>query len=457
MISIIIPVLNEERTIGSVIDFCKKSSETTEIIVIDDKSIDETVNIAISKGVKIYTSTKLGKGSSMKDGFLISKGDIVLFLDGDIADYPEGTIENMTSPIKDGRCDFTKSYFSREAGRVTELVAKPLLSILFPELSRFKQPLSGIIAGRRELFEKIEFENDYGVDIGILIDIYKSSAKIEEVFIGNIEHKMKQWQELSAMSKQVSKAILKRSSKNENLNLDSLGTVNIIKDQMDLAIKEMLLTLKKMVVFDLDDTIYEGRFLYTAAKELGFYDNLMKIMLEKDEPYVLTKRVATLFKGVNIAKFYEIAESIKIIDDTIDVVRKLKEQGFIVGIISESYDIVAEHVRKKIGADFALANEIEFSESVATGEVKIPAYFMKNDRSVCSHNYCKTNAMLNIAEKYGISISNIIAVGDSERDICIVKTAGIGVSFCSMNLVLNYVADKVIQEKRFQELLNIAL
>jgi len=218
----------------------------------------------------------------------------------------------------------------------------------------------------------------------------------------------------------------------------------------------MLLSLKKMVVFDLDDTIFEGRFLYTAARELGFYDSLMKIVLEKDDAYVMTKRIATLFKGTDIGKIYEIADKIKIVDGTENVVKKLKEQGFIVGIISESYDIVAEHVRKRIGADFALANELEFSASLATGEVKIPAYFMKNEKSACSHNYCKTNAMLSIAEKYGIRASNIIAIGDSERDICIVKTAGIGVAFCSTNQALNYAADKVIQEKSFNQLLSIA-
>lgn len=453
MISIVIPVLNEEKTIGAVIDFCRKSKNVGEIIVIDDKSIDDTVNIAISKQAGVFASTKIGKGASMKDGLLISKGEIILFLDGDIVEYPEGTIEKMTDSIIIGRCDFTKSYFSRKAGRVTELVAKPLLSILFPELAQFKQPLSGIIAGRRDIFEKIDFENDYGVDIGILIDIFRLGARIEEVFIGNIEHKMKQWQELSAMSKQVSMAILKRSEKNAKLNLDSLGTVNIIKNQMDLAIKEMLLTLKKLVIFDLDDTIFEGRFLYTAAKELNFYDELMKVMLEKDEPYVMTKRIAFLFKGVGIDKIYEIADKIKIIDDTADVIKNLKEQGYIVGIISESYNVVAEHVRKKVGADFALANELEFSNSVATGEVKIPSYFLKSDKSTCSHNYCKTNAMINIAEKYGIPLSNVVAIGDSERDICIIRNAGIGVAFCSTNQILNYVADKVIQEKKFSQLL----
>jgi len=78
---------------------------------------------------------------------------------------------------------------------------------------------------------------------------------------------------------------------------------------------------------------------------------------------------------------------------------------------------------------------------------------MRSDKSRCNHNFCKTNAILHIAEKYDIDLSNIIAIGDSENDICMVKNVGIGVSFCSDNKVLNYTADKVIRERSFKLLL----
>ena len=89
--------------------------------------------------------------------------------------------------------DFVKGAFARNAGRVTELVAKPLLAILFPGLSQFSQPLSGMIAGKKTFFNKIEFFNDYGVDIGILIDMYLMKARVKEINIGYIENKKRKF------------------------------------------------------------------------------------------------------------------------------------------------------------------------------------------------------------------------------------------------------------------------
>ena len=135
---------------------------------------------------------------------------------------------------------------------------------------------------------------------------------------------------------------------------------------------------------------------------------------------------------------------------------RLKKRGYIVGIITHSYDCVATHIKNKIGADFALAYELEFSNSIATGEVKMPSFFIHNDKSKCAHEMCKTNALINIAEKYNINRQNIIAVGDGEQDLCMIKYAGIGVSFRSKNQELNFIADKTIKNKSFKSLLSFA-
>jgi glycosyltransferase involved in cell wall biosynthesis len=139
MITVIIPTLNEEAHIASVIKFAKAEPDVSEVIVVDDKSMDQTVPIALQCGAKVITSTKLGKGASMKDGILYSTNEIIVFLDGDIDPYPPNTIKSLSDPIICGEADFVKSSFSRNAGRVTELVAKPLLSIFFPELLRYSQ------------------------------------------------------------------------------------------------------------------------------------------------------------------------------------------------------------------------------------------------------------------------------------------------------------------------------
>ncbi|MBK8152591.1 MAG: glycosyltransferase [Saprospiraceae bacterium] len=131
MITVIIPTLNEEENIGSVVSFAKSFKNVSEVLVVDDKSIDNTVPIALNGGAKVITSTKLGKGASMKDGILYASNEILVFLDGDIDPYPEDTINLLTEPILTKRADFVKSKFNRNAGRVTELTAKPLLSIFF--------------------------------------------------------------------------------------------------------------------------------------------------------------------------------------------------------------------------------------------------------------------------------------------------------------------------------------
>lgn len=211
-ISVLIPALNEEKTIARVIETAKSNPYVDEVIVIDDMSTDNTVKISQMTGARVISGGPvMGKGSSMLEGLRASKNDIIVYLDADIGDYARNIIDVLTQPILEGKADFVKSTFSREAGRVTELVAKPLLRLLFPEALRFSQPLSGMIAGRRKVFRKVAFENDYGVDIGILLDVINSGARIAEVNIGIIQHKMKPWEQLPRMSEEVAKAILKRA------------------------------------------------------------------------------------------------------------------------------------------------------------------------------------------------------------------------------------------------------
>ncbi len=132
--------------------------------------------VATAAGAKVITSQVRGKGISMKDGIQQATNEIIIFLDGDIDPYPEGTITGLSTPLINDEADFVKGSFARNAGRVTELVAKPLLNIFYPGLSYFSQPLSGMIAGKKSYFKKIDFFNDYGVDIGILIDMYLMKA-----------------------------------------------------------------------------------------------------------------------------------------------------------------------------------------------------------------------------------------------------------------------------------------
>ncbi len=122
------------------------------------------------------------------------KNEIIVFLDADIENYRKDIIEILAKPLIEGKVDFVKSTFQRKGGRVTQLVAKPLLNILFPEMYKFSEPLSGMVTGKKSILERVKFEKDYGVDIGILLDMLNMKCTIEEGLIersfGNIEGNM---------------------------------------------------------------------------------------------------------------------------------------------------------------------------------------------------------------------------------------------------------------------------
>jgi phosphoserine phosphatase SerB len=281
-------------------------------------------------------------------------------------------------------------------------------------------------------------------------------ARIKEVSIGYIENKMQSWEQLAKMSREVSRSILKRARNIEERNLETLENITIIRTQMDYAIRESLMGMEKMIIFDMDNTLLEGSFITTAADEFKFKDELIRIVTQYDNPYTRTKSIARLLKNRSFDEILEVVDKIKIIDDADHVIRELKKKGYICGIISDSYDIVANHLKNKLKMDFSIANELEFSKSIATGEVKVPSTFMRNKHSKCNHDFCKSNVLFELAEKYNIDIKNIIAVGDSENDICFVKESGIGIAFCSKNNYLNLVADRIITEKSFIQILDIA-
>ena len=458
MVTIIIPALNEGETIKSVVEFAQRSAAVTEIIVVDDKSLDDTVKTARDAGAKVITSTKLGKGASMKEGLLCAKNEFVLFLDADIDPYPPQTIEWLAEPLINDNADFVKACFERNAGRVTELVAKPLLNILFPDLSHFSQPLSGMIAGKKSILQQIEFRDDYGVDIGILIDMHLLNTRILEVNIGYLDNKSRPWQELGKMSKEVSQTIISKALQQNkpNATLEELQSFSEIRDQMEFAIRESLKGLEKMIIFDMDNTLLQGRFVDTCAKFYGFDKELFHIRSIENDPVIITKNIARLMKGLNLSQILAVADSINLVEDAEQIIKELKKRGYVVGIISDSYDVVTNHIKTRIGADFSLANELEFSKGIATGEVKLPSFFFNHRNSLCKHSMCKSNAMQHILDKYKIDVNNAIAVGDSENDLCMVRNVGIGVSFCSANELLNFVADKKIVRSSFSELLEFA-
>lgn len=455
MITVIIPALNEEKTIALVVNLAIKTADVSQVIVVDDMSMDNTVSEARAAGATVITSTKLGKGTSMKDGVLVAKNEIIVFLDADITTYPDDVVDLLAQPLIKGEADFVKSYFNRQAGRVTELVAKPLLSILYPDFPNFQQPLSGMIAGKKQLLSNCAFEDGYGVDIGILIDMYHLGASIKEVGIGNIENRMRPLDQLGKMSREVARTIMRKSQGGDLKNLETYEDIQMIRGQMEFAIREGLMSLKKVAVFALDHVVLRGSFMEVAAEQLGFTQELAQIKATNDKAFLRTKLAARLLKGRTIGELLEIADSISVTAHLQEIVTRLKELGYITGIISDGYSCITNHFRNRFGFNFTIGNELEFSKSIATGEVTIPSLFLPDRESVCEHDYCKMNAVLKICGQYGVDIKNTIAAGGSESDICMVSNTGIGISFCAVNNKLDSAAGYVVRTPDFYELLPV--
>lgn len=209
-ISVIIPAFNEESNIDVVIKKAQKYELVNEVIVVDNLSTDNTSEVSLKAGAKVVKCNMQGKGYAMEKGIETAKNDIIVFLDADIPCYSDDVVYQLTKPITENDVDFVKSTFDREGGRVTELVAKPMIKLLFPDLQYISQPLSGMIAGKREVFEKLDLEKDYGVDIGILLDVFNMKYKMEQVKIGRLENNSKDWKALDKMATEVMSAILKR-------------------------------------------------------------------------------------------------------------------------------------------------------------------------------------------------------------------------------------------------------
>jgi len=197
-ISLALPALNEEKTVGHVIRTARhalmeKTPLLDEIVLIDSNSTDRTREIAQDLGVPVFTHQELlpqlgarrGKGEALWKSLLVTRSDIILWIDTDIVNIHPRFVYGVLGPmLVDPQIQFVKGFYRRPlkvgnklqaggGGRVTELTARPLLNLFYPELSGVIQPLSGEYGGRRSALEQMPFYSGYGVETGLLIGVYE--------------------------------------------------------------------------------------------------------------------------------------------------------------------------------------------------------------------------------------------------------------------------------------------
>ncbi|MCI6929728.1 MAG: glycosyltransferase [Methanobrevibacter boviskoreani] len=223
-VDVVIPAFNEEESVATVIGVIKQLDYIHEVIVVNDGSTDNTESEAKSAGARVINhNVNKGKGAAIKTGVNSSKADIIAFIDADIKNLTQEKVDLIIKPILNGETDITKTKFSRESGRVTELTAKPLLNFFFPEIN-YDQPLSGQFAAKRSVLNKLNFESDYGVDVGIVLDADVRGIKIMEVDIGDIQHDMSPLGDLHEMANEVVRTIITRAMDYGRISMiDTLG------------------------------------------------------------------------------------------------------------------------------------------------------------------------------------------------------------------------------------------
>ncbi|OBG47495.1 glucosyl-3-phosphoglycerate synthase [Mycobacterium alsense] len=239
-ISVVLPALNEEATVESVIESITPLVDglVDELIVLDSGSTDDTEIRAIAAGARVVSReqalpevpTRPGKGEALWRSLAATSGDIVVFVDSDLIDPHPMFVPWLVAPLLTGPpsrgIHLVKSFYRRPltvgdaeagadatgGGRVTELVARPLLAALRPELGGILQPLGGEYAASRELLTSLPFAPGYGVEIGLLVDTFDRLGldAIAQVNLGVRAHRNRPLAELGAMSRQVIATLLSR-------------------------------------------------------------------------------------------------------------------------------------------------------------------------------------------------------------------------------------------------------
>ncbi|AGJ56446.1 glucosyl-3-phosphoglycerate synthase [Streptomyces sp. NPDC053741] len=222
-VSVVLPALNEEATVGEIVtvirrELMEKVRLVDELVVIDSGSTDATAEVARRAGARVVHRDSVlpripalpGKGEVLWRSLLVTTGEIVCFVDADLKDFSADFVSGIVGPLlTDPQVQFVKAMYDRplgdtagQGGRVTELVARPLLNLHWPRLAGFVQPLGGEYAVRRSLLERLPFPVGYGVELGLLVDALHTVGldALAQVDVGVRRHRHQDGQALGRMA-----------------------------------------------------------------------------------------------------------------------------------------------------------------------------------------------------------------------------------------------------------------
>ena len=232
-ISVVLPARSERETVGQIVAAVRSSlirdiPLVDEIVVVDSRSTDDTADVAAAAGARVVAQDQIlphlppagGKGEALWKSLAATSGDVIVFLDADVRNFSPSFVTGLLGPLlHDPSLRYVKACYDRPlhetsdaGGRVTELVARPLLNLHWPLLAGFIQPLSGEAAARRGLLERLPFVTGYGVEFGLLVDVLADGGlgAMAQVDLGTRVHANQSTAALGRMAAQIWQAAWSR-------------------------------------------------------------------------------------------------------------------------------------------------------------------------------------------------------------------------------------------------------
>jgi glucosyl-3-phosphoglycerate synthase len=247
-ISVCVPARNEASTIGPIVAEAVRLDLVDEVVVLDDGSTDDTAAVATDAGARVVAEASVlaevgsgsGKGNALWKSLHACRGDIICWVDADLRNFRAEYIERLCAPLlEQPDTMFVKAFFTRSfegaptgGGRVTELVARPLLSLLFPKLADIVQPLGGEYAARRSALEVLPFVEGWGVEIGLLVDVVERFGRdaVVQVDLDVREHRNRSLEDLGPQALAVMTIALRRASLLPDANAALVELVRALPD-----------------------------------------------------------------------------------------------------------------------------------------------------------------------------------------------------------------------------------
>ena len=203
----------------------------------------------------------------------------------------------------------------------------------------------------------------------------------------------------------------------------------------------------KLVLFDMDGTLLKGRTILIFSEKKGFKNDLLKVINSNIKPYKKTIKIAKLLEGVDCKELLDIFRKIPLQKDVKKVIKKLNRKNVITAIASDSYQFIADDLRKRLGIDYAFANNLIIENGIITGEIILHnTNLIKGYIDHQVYSICKSYVLEKLCLEFDIPEDETIAIGDGIVDISMIEKAGLGIAFNAPKIVqkhANIISDNI--------------